>query len=112
MAIGLSIEEKNLKEFTEKMLEFASDKNLKNLSPTVKVDAEITSVDVTNETIKELEMLKPFGESNPAPIFVYKNLKVDGIRLLSNDKHLKLSLKDGSSIYEAIAFNMVIKNTA
>ena len=106
MAIGLSIEKDKLKEFSDKMLEFASDKNLKNLSPTIKVDAEITANDISNDIVNELELLKPFGESNPAPIFAYKNLKVDGIRLLSNDKHLKLSLKDGSNVFEAIAFNM------
>ena len=40
------------------------------------------------------------------PMFIYKNIKVDGIRALSNNKHLKLLLKDGSNLYDAIAFNM------
>ena len=58
------------------------------------------------ETIKELDMLKPFGEGNPIPLFVYRNAKVDGVRLLSNERHLKLTLKEDSNIFDAIAFNM------
>ena len=62
--------------------------------------------DISFDVIKELKMLEPYGESNPAPILVYKNIKVDGVRLLSNDKHLKLSLKDKGHLFDAIAFNM------
>ena len=50
--------------------------------------------------------LEPFGEANPSPIFMYKNLKVDSVRALSNGKHLRLVLKDNNFKYDAIAFNM------
>ena len=40
------------------------------------------------------------------PLFVYRNAKVEGVRLLSNEKHLKLTLKEDSNIFDAIAFNM------
>ena len=40
------------------------------------------------------------------PIFIYKNLKIDSIRALSEGKHLKLTLKDNNSIINAIGFNM------
>lgn len=106
MAIGLSIDEAKLNEFSTKMLEFANGKDMKKLYPTIKVDAEVNSDDISFDVIKELKMLEPYGESNPAPILVYKNIKVDGVRLLSNDKHLKLSLKDKGHLFDAIAFNM------
>ncbi len=106
MAIGLSIEEKNLKAFSDKLEQIADSQHISDLQPVIKVDAEIDSSMISVDVIHELDVLKPFGEANPAPLFVYKNIKVDGIRLLSNDKHLKLSLKDGSNLYDAIAFNM------
>ena len=53
-----------------------------------------------------MKLLEPYGECNPSPLFVSKNLKVDSVRLLSNDKHLKLSLKDGNVILNAIGFNL------
>ena len=40
------------------------------------------------------------------PVFMYKNLKIDSIRALSEGKHLKLTLKDDNVIIDAIGFNM------
>ena len=63
-------------------------------------------MDVNKKTIQDLEMLEPFGEKNKNPIFVYKNLKIDSIRALSEGKHLKLTLKDDNLVIDAIGFNM------
>lgn len=106
MAIGLSIDEDKIEEFTKKLNEIAENKNVRELQPTLPVEAEITSKEISMDTIKELEALKPYGEGNPMPLFVYRNAKVDGVRLLSNEKHLKLTLKEDSNIFDAIAFNM------
>ena len=46
------------------------------------------------KTIEELKLLEPFGDSNKEPLFVYKNLKIDSIRALTEGKHLKLTLRD------------------
>ena len=40
------------------------------------------------------------------PIFAFKNLKIDSIRSLSDGKHLKLTLKEGNTVINAIGFNM------
>ena len=37
---------------------------------------------------------------------MYKNLKIDSIRALSEGKHLKLVLTDGNICIDAIGFNM------
>ena len=106
MAIGLSIAEENLEKFAEKVEQIAKEKGTKDLQATVKVDAEVSAEDISYQTLEEIELLKPFGEANPAPVFAYKNVKVEGVRLLSNEKHLKLTLKDGMHVFDAIAFNM------
>lgn len=106
MAIGLSMEEEKIALFYQKLLDVAKEANIKELCPVVKVDAEINASVASIPLVNELKVMEPFGEANPAPIFAYKNLKVEGIRTLSNEKHLKLSLKDGMQIYESIAFNM------
>ena len=40
------------------------------------------------------------------PVFIYRNLKIDSIRALSEGKHLKLTLKDDNFIIDAIGFNL------
>ncbi len=106
MAVGITIDENNIEAFASKLNEYADRKNIDAFVPTVFVDTEITTENISIDTVKQLEMLEPHGEANPPPVFVYKNIKVDGIRTLSNEKHLKLTLKDGGYITDAIGFNM------
>ncbi len=112
MAIGLTLERKNFEAFREAIKEYAKDKLPEETIPSIKYDAEITAKDVSKEVIEELKVLEPYGEANPAPLFAYRNTKVDSIRTLSNDKHLKLNVKDEHRIFSAIAFNMgILKNS-
>lgn len=112
MAIGLTLKREEFDNFRKAICEYAKDKLPDEAIPTIKYDAEITHKDVSKETIKELNLLEPYGEGNPAPLFAYKNVKVDSIRTLSNDKHLKLNVKEEHRIFSAIAFNMgILKNS-
>ena len=98
--------QENFENFKNKFQEIASQSKIEEIIPIIKVDAEINSNDLQINRIKELKMLEPFGEGNKLPIFLYKNLKIDSIRALSEGKHLKLTLKDGNTIINAIGFNM------
>lgn len=106
MAIGLSVAKDKFEDFRKAMIEFAKDKITEECVPIIKVDSEITTREININTINNLKLLEPYGEANFSPLFVYKNVKVDSIRTLSNDKHLKLNVKDGNYIFSAIAFNM------
>ena len=56
--------------------------------------------------VQSLKQLEPFGEGNKTPIFAFKNLKIDSIRSLTEGKHIKMTLKDGNIIIDAIGFNL------
>ena len=105
MAVGVTLKKNMLDKFKKKFEEIAISKNVKDILPVLKIDGVITSKDI-KETVKELEKLEPFGEKNKTPIFVYKNLKIDSIRALSEGKHLKLTLKDDNLLINAIGFNL------
>lgn len=106
MAVGLSLKKEKYKDFKLVFEEIAKSKNIQQIVPVIKIDSIITSKDVNKKTIEDLEMLEPFGEKNKNPIFVYKNLKIDSIRALSEGKHLKLTLKDDNLLINAIGFNL------
>ena len=106
MAVGLSLKKEKYNDFKLAFEEIAKSKNIQQIIPVIKIDSIITAKDVNKKTIQDLEMLEPFGEKNKNPIFVYKNLKIDSIRALSEGKHLKLTLKDDNYIIDAIGFNM------
>lgn len=106
MAVGLTLKKENFESFKEKFEEFAEQKNIKQIIPTIKIDCEISKNDLKLETVEELKKLEPFGEKNQRPCFVYKGLKINSIRALSEGKHLKLSLRDDNQLIDAIGFNL------
>ena len=106
MAVGLSLKKDKFDDFKKVFEEIAKEANTEEIVPVIKIDKEINLKDITLESVKSLKLLEPFGESNKTPIFIYKNLRIDSIRALSEGKHLKLTLKDGNTIINAIGFNM------
>jgi single-stranded-DNA-specific exonuclease len=55
--------------------------------------------------IDGLDRLRPFGASNPAPVFSSHGVEIKGKRVLgANGEHLKLVLYDGRQTWDAIAF--------
>lgn len=106
MAIGLSLNVNNFEIFKQKVQEYARNSKIEELKPELLIDYQITSKDLDIEKIKQLEVLEPYGEGNTLPVIIYKNLKIDSIRALSEGKHLKLILLDGNSYIDAIGFNM------
>ncbi len=106
MAVGLTVKKEKLKEFKKKFEEYAISKEVNKILPILEIDKQITLKDIKIETVKELDLLEPFGEANKKPIFVYKNLKIDSIRALSEGKHLKMILRDENTFINVIGFNM------
>ena len=80
--------------------------NIDKLIPELKIDAEIKMSHLNKKTIYDLNILEPFGEENECPIFLYRGLKIDSIRALTDGKHLKMTLKDENIWIDAIGFNM------
>ena len=74
------------------------------------VDAELKLEDVNNRMLKFLNAMEPYGPGNARPIFVSRNLYVDGIpRLIGQDQNtLKVYVKQNKTPYESIGFNMAI----
>ena len=106
MAIGITIKKENIGKFEEEFEKVAKEAKIDEITPIINIDAKINLSDINKEMVESLNKLEPFGEGNEMPIFAFKNLKIDSIRSLSEGKHIKMSLKDGNSIINAIGFNL------
>ena len=107
MAVGLSLHKKDFENFKKSFEEYANSCNLEEIIPIINIDKQVTDKELTVENVKDLAKLEPFGEANKCPMFLYKNLKVDSIRSLTEGKHMKLTLKtDTNNLITAIGFNM------
>jgi len=86
----------------------------------ITIDEKIQLLDITPKFFRILKQFAPFGPSNKQPVFLSENLKDTGYckTVGEDDKHLKLSLKQGNSdVFKAIAFGLgdklsLIKNKA
>ena len=107
MAIGLALKTDNYDKFKKDFEKYVSDNLDSKISiPELKIDNEITNKNIDVEEIEQLKLLEPFGEANQEPIVEYKNLKIIGIRTLTEGKHLKLTLNDENVVINAIGFNL------
>ena len=109
-AAGLTLKPENYSAFKssfEKHVKKTIEKKM--LTPTITIDEKIQLLDITPKFFRILKQFAPFGPSNKQPVFLSENLKDTGYckTVGEDDKHLKLSLKQGNSdVFKAIAFGL------
>jgi single-stranded-DNA-specific exonuclease len=73
---------------------------------TLSIDSPVTFDDLTFDLLRDIERMAPFGQGNPEPRFGAKGLEVLSLRLVKDNKHLKLRLRQENNLqFDAIAFN-------
>ncbi len=106
-AAGFSLLNENLAEFESRLLRLAEAKlEQSDLVPLIKIDAEIEGGEM-DEVCKTAVKLAPFGNENPAPIFLTRGLILREARPVGNEgQHLKFRFFDPhrGQILNAIAF--------
>lgn len=91
-AAGFSLLTKNIPKLKKVLTKSVNLKlNKLKLQPHLDIDAEMNLEAVTLTNIKSVSQLSPFGIGNPEPLFLFKNLKIDGKKIIgSTGDHLKL----------------------
>lgn len=105
LAAGLSIEEEKIEAFTQAFEEIASQYASLLNEQMIEIDMEICRKDLNISLLKDIRALRPYGQSNKTPLFIYRDLKIKAIRTLKEDKHLKFTLQDDRTLIEGIAFS-------
>ena len=106
MAIGITIKKDKFEELKNEFEEIAQENHIEEIVPILKIDSQINLDEINKEMVESLKELEPFGEENKTPLFLFKNLKIDSIRALTEGKHLKLTVKENKNIVNAIGFNI------
>ena len=76
-----------------------------DLVPTIDVDCEITPALLDDHNFGFIQSLSPFGEENPAPVFLTRNARVvDARQVGQQNKHLKMRVGHNGQVWPAIAF--------
>ncbi len=110
-AVGLSLKEENIPEFTRRFEEYVS-KNIlpSQLTPQLDIDTYLTFAEITPEFLALLRKFNPFGPGNQKPVFCSRGVTDFGTSKLVGKhlEHIKLELVDNTSgkVFNGIAFNM------
>ncbi|MBD5270985.1 MAG: single-stranded-DNA-specific exonuclease RecJ [Bacteroides sp.] len=109
-AVGLSLKEENIPEFTRRFEEYVRDHiRTDQLTPVLDIDAYLTFADITPEFMSLLHRFNPFGPGNSKPVFCTRRVTDFGSSKLVGKagEHIKLELIDDTSgkVYDGIAFN-------
>lgn len=78
-----------------------------DLRPALSVDTVIPLSALRGQTYKMIGRLEPYGQANQIPCFLSKKVQVVSSRAVGADgDHLKLKVRDGNVVWDAIAFGL------
>ena len=109
MAAGLSIKEENIEKF-RKYINDCCTLTEDDLIYKIRIDERLEFKNIDFKLIDEIKVLEPFGKGNATPILAEKNVAVEKISILGENKNtLKLRCRiNGTNRYiDGICFNKV-----
>jgi single-stranded-DNA-specific exonuclease len=105
MAAGLTISEKNVGFFAEQFRQTARELlSDEDLQPRLQIDHEITFAELNFDFLGWHEMLQPFGNGNPQPLFFAREVESVAAPRVVGEKHLQLRLRQRNYHQRAIFF--------
>lgn len=109
MAAGITIETKNIDRFAADFEAYAKKHLSKNdCVAKLHIDAAAPLGEFRKETVEELQMLGPFGQGNPSPLFATKGVRLAAPPRICGAKgnHLQLAITDNINTIRCIGFGM------
>lgn len=106
MAAGLSIHQDKLDAFRRQFADYVlATTSEEQRMPKLYYDAEIAFGELSLDFLASYELLQPFGNNNPQPVFVARQVNLSRPPLRMKNNHLRLMLRQGFSEQDAVYFN-------
>ena len=109
MAAGITLKKDNVADFADRFEEYARN-HLPEENPTAKlcIDSLTSLGEFGRGTVNQLEMLEPFGQDNPEPVFATKGVHLCARprKVGSSGSHLQLAVTDNTNSIRCIGFGM------
>jgi single-stranded-DNA-specific exonuclease len=108
MAAGFTARTSDLPALKDRLAQQAREQLAEiDLRPRITIDAQAPLDRVEASQVNWLQRLAPFGEGNPAPTFVSRNVVISEARRVgADDAHLRLKLRSGSRTWPGIGFGL------
>ena len=106
MAAGLALHEENFPKFAEAFCSTARELlSEEALQRSLRLDHELPFTNIDVEFLRWHELLQPFGNGNPQPLFFARAVEPVGAPRVSNEKHLIFRLRQGDRRRRAVYFD-------
>ncbi|MFL2628074.1 MAG: single-stranded-DNA-specific exonuclease RecJ [Dehalococcoidia bacterium] len=109
-AAGFTIENSKIPLFKKTIQElsrnYSIENNINDMNNSLKIDCKLELDNLPDGLLKIIGMLRPFGEKNPEPLFMSKNLTIQKKRLYgSRNRAALIQLKSKNFIWDTFASN-------
>ncbi len=107
MAAGITLDPLKVTEFADDLETYAKENlTFQDCVPRLHIDALVPLSKFTYHSVNELQLLGPFGQGNPQPIFATKAVRLIAPprRVGANGDHLQLAITDNTNSIRCIAF--------
>ncbi len=105
-AVGVTLPESKLPEFTERLCAYLDTLPAEDFHPRIDIDACVELGELSIEGVQELSCLAPFGQENPVPRFLARDVTLAGCRAVGAEKnHLSCKRTDGRAMVSGIMFH-------
>lgn len=105
-AVGVTLPVSKLEEFTQRLCAYMDELDEDSFHPLLEIDACVNLGELTLDSVAALDALAPFGQENPLPRYLARNVRLTNCRAVGADKnHLSCSLTDGVATVDGIMFH-------
>lgn len=106
MAAGMSLKKENF-EILRRELNENSSLTADDFIPVVNIDAEVLLRHISIPIIESFDVLAPFGEGNPKPLFVGRRFNIRRAQIIGKNRNvLRMAVADAeNTVYTAVMFN-------
>ena len=112
LAAGFTISRSNIPEFRRRICQLAAGFYSDDTPRTqLDVDCAIPAELLTIFNVDSLNVLEPCGNGCPKPVLMMKNLTIDRLQQVGSGRHMRLRLRNGRHVLNAIYFSATPEST-
>lgn len=105
-AVGLSLPADKLPEFTQRLCAYMDALPEEDFHPLIEIDSYVQLEELTLENVELLNKLAPFGQENPVPCLLARDVTLTNCRAVGAEKnHFSCTLSNGRSKVAGIMFH-------
>ena len=108
LAAGLSMPVGEVEAFTAELLEYCREHYPVMPLPVARADCDILPAQISVGLVDAIQVLEPFGEGNPVPVFRLSGCVLEEIRPVGEGRHLNLRLSGANSRFSAMMFGTAV----